>query len=261
MSLAASARHHTAGPVEAWRSRSILTDTLVILACIGALLLAAIVTLHALLDFGVGFAVFSLAAYTAVSSFVVFYLDKYPHARFGAANAITAFRASMTCLLGGLLFETDWLSAPAMEMWMWAFVAAAIFALSLDGFDGWLARRAGQCSSFGGRFDMEIDAALILSLSVMAFALGKAGAWVILIGVMRHLFLLGRLLWPRLRGELEDSYRRKTICVMQIIALCIILTPVVQQPYAPVIAAVALACLVYSFAIDILDLLGHKATT
>ena len=40
---------------------------------------------------------------------------------------------------------------------------------ALDGVDGWLARRSGIASAFGARFDMEIDALLILVLAVLAW--------------------------------------------------------------------------------------------
>ena len=44
--------------------------------------------------------------------------------------------------------------------------ALAGFALALDGVDGHLARRFDQVSDFGARFDMEVDAALILVLCI-----------------------------------------------------------------------------------------------
>ena len=50
-------------------------------------------------------------------------------------------------------------------------------ALALDGVDGWWARRTGTCSAFGARFDMEVDAFLILVLSVyVARDLRRLGA-------------------------------------------------------------------------------------
>ena len=39
-------------------------------------------------------------------------------------------------------------------------------ALALDGVDGWVARRTRTVSALGARFDMEVDAFLVLMLSV-----------------------------------------------------------------------------------------------
>ena len=59
----------------------------------------------------------------------------------------------------------------------------------LDGVDGWLARRHRIASAFGARFDMEIDALLILALSVLAWRHEKAGAWVVASGLLRYAFV------------------------------------------------------------------------
>ena len=40
-------------------------------------------------------------------------------------------------------------------------------------------------SGYGARFDMETDAAFILVLSILVWQHGKAGAWVLLCGLMR----------------------------------------------------------------------------
>ena len=59
----------------------------------------------------------------------------------------------------------------------------------LDGVDGWLARRDQTASRFGARFDMEIDALLILALSVLAWRHDKAGEWVVISGLLRYVFV------------------------------------------------------------------------
>ena len=47
------------------------------------------------------------------------------------------------------------------------FAALATVSLSLDGVDGWLARRQGLCSDFGGSFDMEVDSVFALLLVLL----------------------------------------------------------------------------------------------
>ena len=45
-------------------------------------------------------------------------------------------------------------------------VTLAAVALALDAVDGWVARRTGTATALGARFDGEVDAFLILALSV-----------------------------------------------------------------------------------------------
>ena len=116
----------------------------------------------------------------------------------------------------------------------------SLFALLLDGVDGWWARRHGLSSAFGARFDMETDALLILVLALLAWHLGKAGAWVILSGALRYLFVAAGWLLPFLDRPLPPSDRRRVICVIQIAVLvaCFapILAPVLTTPLAAVVA-------------------------
>src|SRR5207344_2274781 len=95
----------------------------------------------------------------------------------------------------------------------------ALAATALDGVDGWLARRTRMASAFGARFDMETDVFLVLALSVLAWQYGKAGAWVLLCGLMRYFFVAAGRLWPWLQGPLAPSFRGKTICVVQFVGL------------------------------------------
>src|ERR1700722_14469309 len=65
----------------------------------------------------------------------------------------------------------------------------ATVALVLDGVDGWLARRCGEASEFGARFDMETDALLILGIATLAWHFDKAGPWILAAGWMRYMFV------------------------------------------------------------------------
>jgi phosphatidylglycerophosphate synthase len=133
---------------------------------------------------------------------------------------------------------------------------AAVFlagiALLLDGVDGWIARRTGTGTAFGARFDMETDAFLILALSVLAWRGGPVGPWILGIGSLRYLFVLAGRIWPRLRRELPPSYRRKVVCVVQGVALLIVVAPLFPAALAWSVGALALASLVGSFTVDTL---------
>ncbi|MEU8803794.1 CDP-alcohol phosphatidyltransferase family protein [Spirillospora sp. NPDC048819] len=129
----------------------------------------------------------------------------------------------------------------------WTLVAVASVALVLDGVDGQVARRTGTASKLGARFDMEVDAFLVLVLSVQVA--WSAGAWVLAIGAMRYVF--GAAAWaaPWLRADLRPSIARKGVAVVQGVALTVAAAGVV--PYGGVLVAAALALLVWSFGRDV----------
>ena len=171
------------------------------------------------------------------------YRQHHPYARFGAANYVTLIRAALT---GFLLFLA---TRPPTSILAWTAGWTAGTVAALDGVDGWLARRQGLVSAFGSRFDMETDAALLAVLSVLAWRYDKAGAWVLMIGLMRYLFVAGGWALPWLRGPLTPTRRGRVVAVIQMVTLAVIL--VMPRPVARVAAATALALLVWSFAIDV----------
>lgn len=171
------------------------------------------------------------------------YRQHHPHARFGAANYVTLVRALLVAGLGAL---ATWHPEPRTA-WIAGWTAGAIAAL--DGLDGWLARRTNLSSTFGARFDMETDAALLLVLSVLVWRYDKAGPWVLLIGLMRYLFVGAAWVLPWLGGPLTPTWRGKAIAVIQMVTLAIVL--VLPPTIASSAAAAALALLVWSFAVDI----------
>ena len=175
-----------------------------------------------------------------------------PHADFGAANVVTLARMAMAALLAGLLGEG------AGDALATTVLAIGIPALALDGVDGWLARRSRMASDFGARFDMETDAALMLILCALAWQLDKAGAWILAIGLMRYAFVAAMAWWPWLRRPLPPSMRRKTVCVVQIIALFVVIAPFVPHPASAMVGVAALALLAWSFAVDVRWLAGRR---
>lgn len=170
--------------------------------------------------------------------------------RFGLANSVTLVRGAMVAVLVGFAVA----GSPALA---WLAAGLAGTALILDGADGWIARRQGMATDFGARFDMEVDALLIVVLAVLATSWGQAGPWVLLSGLLRYLFVLAGMAVSALSGPLPPSFRRKLVCVIQILALIAILPPLLAPPVTSVIAAGSLALLVYSFAVDTAWLLRH----
>lgn len=176
----------------------------------------------------------------------------HPFPRLGPANQATAVRALLVALAAGFIGETATPSAAGLV------VGLGIAAATLDGVDGWLARRTKMTSDFGARFDMEIDALLIQVLAIPAWQYGKTGAWVLMSGLLRYLFVAAGWVWPWMRASLPPSFRRKAICVIQIVALIVALCPFVTPPVSGVVAAAGLGALSYSFLIDTIWLWARR---
>src|SRR5215218_11011335 len=110
-------------------------------------------------------------------------LNRSGSAVLGAANRVTLARASLVGAVTALLADALVGSASVA-----AAVGLAAVALVLDAVDGWVARRSGTVSALGARFDMEVDAFLILVLSV--YVAQSVGPWVLVIGAMRYVFVV-----------------------------------------------------------------------
>ncbi|GAA5111662.1 CDP-alcohol phosphatidyltransferase family protein [Pseudonocardia adelaidensis] len=159
----------------------------------------------------------------------------------GPADLVTLARA---LLVGGVAaVVADGLltgrTAPA------ALVALASVALALDAVDGKVARHTGTVSPVGARFDMEVDAFLVLVLSV--HVAGIVGPWVLAIGLMRYVFVAAGRLLPWLRGPVPPSHVAKTVAAVQGVVLVVVAAGLLPYPATVALVAVALALLVWSF--------------
>jgi phosphatidylglycerophosphate synthase len=170
----------------------------------------------------------------------------HPFRSIGAANFATAARGVLVALLAAVIGERVSNAA------QYVVLAVGMIAATLDGVDGWLARRSNTASRFGARFDMETDALLILTLAVLAWQFEKADAWVILSGVLRYAFVLASLALSWMATPLFPSFRRKTVAVLQTVALLLVLAPFVPRAASAPIAGVALFALALSFLVDVL---------
>ncbi|WP_265564561.1 CDP-alcohol phosphatidyltransferase family protein [Streptomyces hygroscopicus] len=164
---------------------------------------------------------------------------------FGMANRVTLGRAT---LVGGVtaLVADSFESSPPVTL----FVGLTAVALILDGVDGKVARRTGTSTALGARFDMEVDAFLILVLSV--YVSMSLGPWVLLIGAMRYVFVAAAKVLPWLNGELPPSMARKTVAAWQGIALLMAGSGLLPYAATAGVVASALASLVWSFGRDVL---------
>ncbi|WP_417566865.1 CDP-alcohol phosphatidyltransferase family protein [Marinobacter sp.] len=190
------------------------------------------------------FFAFVFVLYGAVASCVFRY---WPPARdFGWANRATLLRSSLVIILVALAPFANRIEG---SLWLYGWVA--LLALILDGVDGKVARATGSQSEFGARFDMELDALFILGLCVAVLALDKAGIWVLALGLVRYAFVGAGRFQDWLNRPLPESFRRKTVCVWQIVTLLVAVLPPVNDLFASATLATALALLLWSFYLDI----------
>lgn len=236
-------------------SSSLRANALMVLGCVFAIAIAGYLSAAQHLSLDRNVIIAATVLLLLIFALVVNGLHHHGFDRFGFANTVTAIRAAIVSLIAAAVFYPD--ASQSISGAPWTFATVVLVALALDGVDGYLARRYGQESDLGARFDMEVDALLIFCLAAAAFLLGKAGAWVLMIGLMRYAFVLAQYPVPRLRGALPPSLRRKLVCVVQVAILCVILVPSVALPLSSWLAAIALLLLAYSFGVDCLYLLNE----
>jgi len=135
--------------------------------------------------------------------------------------------------------------------------ALATVALVLDAVDGQVARRTGTASPFGARFDVEVDAFLVLVLSVQVAA--GLGWWVTVIGAMRYAFVAAARVLPWLGGRLPPSRARKTVGALQGVVLVAAGAHLLPRAAEVTAVGAALALLAGSFGRDVAFLRRHRA--
>lgn len=197
----------------------------------------------------------ALGVYLVVVVIVFRFLAAHlPLTIFGLPNRLTLARGLLVCLIGATIGE----AMPADAGW-WI-LGAGLLALALDACDGFVARRRRQASAFGARFDMELDALFILILAVIAWQSGKAGAWILLAGLARYLFVAAAWVWPHLARPLPPSQRRRAACALLAGGLVLCLAPFVTGGVGVGAAALALSAMIASFAIDLGYLIRARAS-
>ncbi|RQW85264.1 CDP-alcohol phosphatidyltransferase [Micromonospora globispora] len=169
----------------------------------------------------------------------------------GPADRVTLTRA---ILVGGVLALT--VDAGGRSGPVAVLVPLTAVALALDAVDGRVARRTGTASTLGARFDMEVDAFLILVLSLHLAP--PVGAWVLAIGAMRYAFVAASWVLPWMRGALPPRYLRKVVAAAQGVVLTVAAAGVLPPAATVLVVAGALAMLVESFGHDVAWLWRHR---
>jgi phosphatidylglycerophosphate synthase len=174
-------------------------------------------------------------------------------ATLGPADVVTLTRAVLVGGVTALVADGLWNGVTALvadgAAPVGTLVAIATVALVLDAVDGRVARRSGTASALGARFDMEIDAFLVLVLSVHVATI--LGPWVLAIGAMRYASVTASWFVPWLRAALPVRYSAKVVAALQGIALVVVSGGVLSLPLGVVLVATALALLAWSFGYDV----------
>jgi phosphatidylglycerophosphate synthase len=167
---------------------------------------------------------------------------------FGPADWITFGRATLVGCAAELIADGG-----RPLGWLVGLIAVALL---LDGVDGQVARRTGTSSEFGARFDMEVDAFLILLLCVQVAE--TAGLWVLAIGLMRYVFVAASWALPWLTAPLYPSMARKTVAALQGVVLVVAVADLLPRPVTFAAVALALTALVWSFGRDVVWLTQRR---
>ncbi|RSM72511.1 CDP-alcohol phosphatidyltransferase [Actinoplanes sp. ATCC 53533] len=162
----------------------------------------------------------------------------------GPANAVTLGRATLVGGVTALVVTSFTAPVPTPVL-----VTLVGVALALDGVDGQVARRTNSTTKLGARFDMEVDAFLILVLSV--FVAGTFGWWTIAMGAARYVFVAASWAWPWLNAPLPPKFSRKVVAAVQGVALVVATASLLPEAVAFVLVAAALASLTWSFGRDV----------
>ena len=141
-------------------------------------------------------------------------LLRNPSERLGPAGWVTLGRATLVIGVAALTADSFERDVPVAML-----VTLATMALVLDYVDGWVARRTASTSALGARLDGEVDAFLILVLSV--YVPRRSGAWVLAIGAARYVFLVAGWLLRWMRAPLPRRDWRKVVAATQGITLTI----------------------------------------
>ena len=168
------------------------------------------------------------------------------------ADRVTLTRA---VLASGCAAITVLILAEVVPPRSWWLLSLTVPALLLDAVDGTVARRTSSVTADGARLDGELDAGVLVVLSLAVASV--LGGWVLLIGALRYLFLAASWVRPALGMPLAFSAFRRVVAGLQGAALAIAIAPVVPLALAASTVLVALALLVWSFARDVVTLEGR----
>ena len=220
--------------------------TIRLAAILGALATAALLgVVSATAGLGVAGWIAGLAAGSVSTTLLVIARIRSDSPAILPADWITLTRALLTAAVAGLVADSFSRPVPIT-----ALITLSAVALALDAVDGQVARRTGTATSLGGRIDGEVDAFLILLLSIEVSR--SYGSWVLVIGAARYALLLAGRLIPWLAAPLPPRYWRKVVAAIQGIVLTVAASGLLNPLAGMIAVAAALLLLAESFGHDVI---------
>ncbi|MGV8848806.1 MAG: CDP-alcohol phosphatidyltransferase family protein [Propionibacteriaceae bacterium] len=224
-----------------------------------AVAVATELVLLAVLSATVGVPVVGWLVGTAVAVVAVWVLSsglvRQGVTRLGPANQVTLARTLLSAGVAALV-AGDLTSHPSDPLLI---TGLAAVSLSLDVVDGAVARRTGQATPLGARFDMEADAFLLIVLSLHLAPV--YGWWVVVIAAMRYVFVAAALALPWLASTLPRRPSRRLIAATTGVILVVASSLLLPGALARSVLAVALCALMVSFGRDVIWLAAHRSAT
>jgi phosphatidylglycerophosphate synthase len=181
-----------------------------------------------------------LAAGSAATALIVTARMRSDQPAMFPADWVTLTRALLIAGVAALVADSFGRPVPVT-----ALVTLSTVALVLDAVDGQVARRTGTATALGGRIDGEVDAFLILLLSIVVSQ--DYGGWVLVIGAARYALLLAGWLIPWLAAPLPPRYWGKVVCAVQGIVLTVAASGLLDRLAGMIAVAAALLLLAESF--------------
>lgn len=178
------------------------------------------------------------------------------HRSLGLPNLVTLGRGGLVAALAGLGALT-----PRPEI---AWLPAALYGagVTLDFFDGFLARRTERTTVLGAKLDMAIDTTGFLVAPVVGVLWNQLPVWYLSLSAARYLFKLG--CWSRRRrgrpvSDLPASRVRRPLAGVQMGFITLALAPIVPLAAIRPLAVVVLAASLSVFVRDYLVVAGVYA--
>ncbi len=166
----------------------------------------------------------------------------------GLADYLTFVRGIFICFLAGFLFS------PQPEGWLaWIPGFFYLTVVSIDGVDGFLARRLGQATAFGEKLDMEFDGLGTAVATLLAYEYGKVPVFYLFVAGLYYAFQIG--LWlsqktGRPVSSLRNSNYRKIVGGLNSVFLSVALWPVWGPPGSFAAATILMLFVIASFTKD-----------
>jgi phosphatidylglycerophosphate synthase len=207
-------------------------------------------------DFGLRPAGWIVGVACGVATYVAlaYGLSRHRADRLGPADWVTLARATLAGGVAALVADSFGRPEPVTLL-----VSLTVVALALDAVDGWVARRTRTMGTLGAHFDAEVDAFLILVLSV--YVARSIGAWVLAIGAARYAFLAAGWPLPWMRAQLPPRYWRKFVAATQGIVLTFAVAGVLSRRVTEAALIVAFTALAESFGRDVWWLWSRRHAT